>query len=422
MKKYSVAIIGCGSRGHDAYGAPIHRDKEHFDIVALCDKNEVRLKRSQEDFEVEANNCFLSEDEFFAEKRADILVVATLDQDHVRMAVKAMKLGYHLLLEKPISADKAELEELLAVQKEYDRKVIVCHVLRYAPAFVKVKELLDKGLIGRLIRIESLEQVGWWHQAHSYVRGNWRKGEETTPMIMAKCCHDLDLLQYYANSKCKTVYSTGGLDFFTKENQPEGAADRCADCKYIHDCPYSAEYIYVERWKKYCTPVYSWPYNVIDSSYPNTAESLRKAYENGPYGRCVFACDNDVVDNQSVSMDFVNGVRATLTMTAFTHDMGRVMTFHGTHGEIKFNESEDFISLEVFGKDKEVMKVSEIISENVKDSFGHGGGDVSLIETLYGSVSGTCASETSLENSVESHLMAIAAEESRKTGKPINIR
>lgn len=421
MKKFTVAIIGCGSRGHDAYGVPISNKKEQFEIVSVCDTNKIKLERSKEIFNLKADNCFLDVDEFFKVKRADILVIATLDQDHVWMSVKALELGYDILLEKPISSSRKELKILLKAQKKYKRHIMVCHVLRYAPAYIKVKEILNSGVIGRLIRIEAIEQVAYWHQAHSFVRGNWRNDKTTSPMIMQKCCHDLDLMQYYANSLCDSVFSVGDLAYFKIENQPSGAAKRCKDCKYIDTCPYSAEKIYVERWNKYSKPVNSWPYNVIDETRPNTAESLRRAYENGPYGKCVYACDNNVVDNQMVAMNFSNGVKATLTMTAFTEDMGRVMTFHGSHGEIKFNESEDTIELAIFGKEKEKIKISELITERVKDSFGHGGGDVSLLDTLYDTVSGKYISETSLERSVESHLIAIAAEKSRKSGKVIKI-
>lgn len=421
-KIYTVAIIGCGSRGHDAYGVPISKKKEQFEIVSVCDTNPIKLQQAKDDFRLKDENCFVNDQEFFKEKRADILIIATMDQDHVWMSIKALELGYDILLEKPISSSEKELKSLLQAQKKYGKHIMVCHVLRYAPAFVKVKEIIKSGVIGKLVRIESIEQVAYWHQAHSFVRGNWRNDKTTSAMIMQKCCHDLDLMQYYANSNCDSVFSSGDLTFFKKENQPEGAADRCKDCKYINTCPYSAERIYVERWNKYAQPVNSWPYNVVDETRPNTVESLRKAYEEGPYGRCVFACDNNVVDNQMVAMTFSNGVKATLTMTAFTEDMGRIMTFHGTYGEIKFNEAEDQIVLSVFGKEKEVMEVSKLISKNVKDSFGHGGGDVSLLDTLYDTVSDKCTSETSIERSVESHLMAIAAEKSRKTGKVVKIR
>ena len=264
---YTVAIIGCGSRGHDAYGVPIHKKKEQFKIVSVCDTNEIMLSHAKNDFEISDENAFLSDEQFLEKKRADILVIATPDRDHVRIAVRALELGYHLLLEKPITGSEEQLKELLEAQKKYDRRVIVCHVLRYAPAFMMVKDILDEGKIGKLVCIDALEQVAFWHQAHSFVRGNWRNSDLSSSMILQKCCHDLDLLQYYANAECDTVYSVGDLSFFNRDNQPEGAADRCADCKFIKTCPYSAENIYVGRWDR-ANRRTEWPYNVVDTTRP----------------------------------------------------------------------------------------------------------------------------------------------------------
>ena len=413
MKMFTVAVIGCGSRGF-CYGDYMFKQKEKFNIICACDISESKLVRAKKDWELETENLFLDEKEFFKQKRADVLVIATQDRDHVWQCVRALELGYDVLLEKPISPLKEELEELLAAQKKYGGKVVVCHVLRYAPGYVKVKELLDSGVIGKLIRIESIEQVSFWHQAHSFVRGNWRNDQETSAMIMQKCCHDLDLLQYYVGARCKSVYSAGSLKFFNRENQPEGAADRCAECGLIHDCPYSAENLYIERWKKMDKPTFRWPFNVVDSTNPNTEESLRKAYSNNQYGRCVFACDNNVVDNQAVMMSFENGVECTLTMTAFTADSGRRMVFHGTYGEIQLLDDVEEIKISVYGKDTVTVKMADLIGD---DEFSHGGGDALLIESLYDVLSNGSEAATGLAASVESHLIAIAAETSRKTGE-----
>ena len=331
-KVFTVSIIGCGSRGCDAYGKLFHEQKERFQIVSLCELREERLARFGREYEVSQENLFTDENLFFQKRRSDALVIATQDKDHVRMCLRAMELGYTVLLEKPITPDKQELKKLLEVKKRYNGRVLVCHVLRYAPAFVKVKELLKSGAIGRLVLIEAIEQVSFWHQAHSYVRGNWRREETTSPMILAKCCHDLDLLQYYAGARCKSVSSMGDLTYFTSKNAPEGAAKRCLKCRYIDTCPYSAKTIYIDEWEKKGCPENEWPYNVVTLAFPQTKKALTEAIETGPYGRCVFACDNDVVDHQQVSMTFENGVKATLTMTAFTAGGGRIMRFFGTTG------------------------------------------------------------------------------------------
>ena len=430
-KIFTVSIIGCGSRGVDAYGKCLFEMQDKFKILSICDVNPRKIEIAKEKWGIPVEQCFYSEEEFFKEKRSDALVIATQDKDHVRMCIKALELGYDILLEKPISPLEEEIYALYDAYKKHPQKVVVCHVLRYAPAFLKVKELLDNGEIGKLVCIDWLEQVAYWHQAHSYVRGNWKSAQTTSPMIMAKCCHDLDLLQFYAESACKTVYSVGDLTFFKKENQPQDAADRCADCKYLHDCTYSAENIYIGRWKK--DPDWTrekpeihdevrrqgWPYNVVDLSRPITEESLRAAYQSNGYGQCAFACGNDVVDHQTVLMQFENGVKANLTMTGFTALPGRKMTFHGTHGEIEMDEENDFIRLSRYGKGTQIIPISKIMKDAFREDFGHGGGDVMLVKDFYKALAGEVGLGTTLEKSIESHLMAIAAEKSRVSGKAV---
>lgn len=422
MKKYEVAIIGCGSRGRDAYGRIMHTEQEKWRIAALCDIDSEQLQRTATDFGVKQEDCFISEEEFFLKKRADVLVIATQDRDHVRMCCAALKLGYDVLLEKPISPVKEELSALLRAQKEYGGKVVVCHVLRYAPAFLKIKQFLDSGVIGKLVCIEALEQVGYWHHSHSFVRGNWRKESDTSPIILAKCCHDLDLLSYFVGSRCKDVYSVGGVRYFNRENQPQGAAERCFDCQYRDECIYSAERLYIERWKKFGSPENCWPFNVVDIHVPNTEAQLREAYKNGPYGQCVFACDNDVADHQTVTMHFDNDVVATLTLTGFTDKLGRRMVFHGTHGQIELNETTEKLILTPFGQEETVIDTATLVADLGEDSFGHGGGDVMIVRSLYDVLSQGARSDTSLEKSVESHWIALAAEESRKSGKAVRLQ
>lgn len=409
-KMFTVSIIGCGARGKDVYGSYMKKSPERYKIVALCDINRERLEMGKNDFGVGEENCFTDEDEFFKEKRSDILVIATQDKDHVRNCLKALRCGYDILMEKPITDDREECKKILEAQEKYGGKVLICHVLRYAPAFLKAAELIDSGKIGRLVAINSVEQVAYWHQAHSYVRGNWRRSEETTPMILAKCCNDLDLLQFYAKSPCKSISSVGDLTYFTEENAPEGAAERCTECKYIDTCPYSAKRLYVERWKN--TPNMLWPCTAITNERPLSEEVLTKAIKEGRFGRCVYHCDNNVVDHELTTMTFENGVKATLTMTAFTHTGGRIMTFYGTLGEVDLCEHENYIKLKQFGKEIETWNIKDL-SEG---GYGHGGGDTRLVNTLYDVLCGKSDNRTSLASSIESHLMGICAEESRLAG------
>lgn len=413
-KIVSVSIIGVGARGGEAYGRYLYKLKDKYRIVSLCDINEERLEKYGETFGVAQSDRFRDEDEFFAKKRSDLLLVCTLDQMHVRMAKRGLALGYDILLEKPISADPKELRELVECARKSGRVIMVCHVLRYTAAVNKLKEVLDSGAIGKVVSIDQTENVVFWHEAHSYVRGNWRRSEDTTPMIMAKCCHDLDLIQYFIGAKCRSVSSMGSLFYFRKENKPEGAADRCTKCKYVRTCPYSAERIYVDMWKnEFGAPENAAPMNVITDELPLTAQNLHKAIEEGPYGRCVFSCDNDVVDNQTTIMQFENGITATLKMEAFVKNGGRDIRFFGSDGELSLHEGEDKIVLKKYFGEDTVWKISELTD----DLEGHGGGDHRMLDKLYEILAeGNKQVDTSIENSEESHYMAIAAEESRLKG------
>ena len=410
-KIFTIAIIGVGARGSNAYGWQFNDAKDKFDIVALCDPLQERLDVYGKKFGVSEENCFLDEDEFFKEKRADVLVITTPDKCHVRHALKAFELGYDIMVEKPLSDDREECEALLAAQKKYGGKALVCHVLRYAPAFVKAKEFLNQGAIGKLVQIEALERVGYWHQAHSYVRGNWRNLECSAPMILSKCCHDLDLLQYYAGSKCTSVSSVGDLTYFKEENAPAGSTDRCATCPHIDTCAFSAKRIYIDKWHERDCPVDIWPFNVLTQA-PLTEDKLWKAIKEGPYGRCVFRCDNDVVDHQLTQMSFENGVKASLSMTGFTALGGRRIVFHGTEGEMVLDEIPNTLEVTHYANGTQKYDANQL----AEAGYGHGGGDIFIIRTLYDILCGKGGLETSLEASVESHLMGICAEESRIAG------
>lgn len=416
-KVFTVAVIGGGSRGLDSYAKFMVLSKK-FKIVSVCDIRQVRLDFAQSEYGVKPEDCYLDENEFFKVKRADCLIIATPDADHVRHCIKALEVGYDILLEKPITADKEEALKLLETQKKYGHKVVVCHVLRYAPAYVKVGNMIEEGAIGDLMDIHAIEQVSFWHIAHSYVRGNWRDSRTTSPMILAKCCHDMDLLQYYAKSKAKTVSSMGSLSFFNRAHQPKDASDRCETCKYIDTCPYSAKYVYVKRWENTNKPATMWPQNVVCTDYPLTEEKITKAYESGPYGRCVFACDNNVVDHQETNILFENGVTANLCMTGFTGSNGRIYKFHGTYGEIDLDEEAGHIVVKKYANETKVIRFDELPDV----SGGHGGGDAALVEAFYKALISDNELATTLEGSIESHLMSFAAEESRlKDGEVIHL-
>ena len=380
MKKaYTVAVIGCGGRGYTYASLLVKR--EEFDITAICDINPEQLVKINKIINLSTDAMFDSEQEFFKKKRADILVIATTDSHHVRQCILAMELGYDVLLEKPISDSKEEIEKLLNVQARTGKKVVVCHVMRYAAGIIKIEELLRKGIVGKLIAIDQSERVAYWHQAQAYVRLQ-KLNPDTYPTILAKCCHDLDLIQHFAGAACKSVSSIGDLSFFRPENAPEGAEERCLDCKYVDTCVYSAKRIYIDKWKKRGCPPFSWPYNKVSLINPTTEEDLYQGLKTKVQGECVFKCGVEsnphVVDNQMVLMQFENGVSATLKMV-FAANPGRLISLYGTEGEIVMDEVLNTLTIKEYDGETEVIKLSSL-------DFGgwsHGGGDAGLINDLY---------------------------------------
>ena len=413
--KITIAIAGLGSRGRTAYGAILLDMKDRAQVVAIADFDKTRCEIAQKEHNVKSENVFSSVEEMLSkEKLADAVLICTQDRDHVRHALMALDKGYDILLEKPVSPDLNELKSLVKKSKETGRKVLVCHVLRYTPFFQTIKKAIDSGRIGKVATVQALENVRYWHQAHSFVRGNWRRKDETSPMILAKCCHDLDYLIWLCGSKCKSVSSYGSLSYFKAECAPEGAALRCLDgCKAKANCPYDAEKIYLTN--KDTGVLHGnveWPVDVLSEN--PTEETIRAAIEKGPYGRCVFHCDNDVVDNQSVAMEMESGATVTLTMSAFTSIGGRTIKVMGTLGDIQGDMHDNIIKITEFGKESEIID----LGREEKDFAGHGGGDQMLIEEFVSLLEGGEVNNTvtTLEVSVESHLVALAAEESRLEG------
>ena len=248
---------------------------------------------------------------------ADVMVVATMERQHVGHAIPALRKGYHILMEKPISPDLDQCREILKGEKECPGRVIVCHVLRYTAFYNQLKELISGGRIGDVVSVCANENVGYWHQAHSFVRGNWRNSRESTSMILQKPCHDMDILTWLLGKRCKAVSSFGGTQLFKAERAPEGAALRCLDgCKAKENCPFDAEKIYITSPKTGRVHGDSWITSVL--SVENTVESTYKALREGPYGRCVYHCDNDVVDHQQTNLLMEDGSTVSFTMCAFT--------------------------------------------------------------------------------------------------------
>ena len=414
-KRFSVAILGAGARG-SMYGQEMQRLDDCYEIAAVCDINPRQLEKIQGLLGLSEDKLFSDEESFFAEKRADVMVIATFDKEHVRQSIRAMKQGYDILLEKPISDSREEIAELLKVQKETGKSVTVCHELRYGPAFEKVTELLREGAAGDVVAIDAMERVAYWHQAQAYVRIQSQVNDIAHPTILAKCSHDLDLVQHYAGAECDTVSSIGGLTLFRRENAPKDSTERCVDCPHAESCPYSAKRIYIDGWKKAGCPEFVWPYNKVSLKKPNTEEDLYNGICSSHFGRCVFRCgveeNKHVVDHQLVQMNFKNGVTATLKMV-FAGELGRRINIFGTYGEILLDEREERIEVLRYGEEKRIIEFKRL---NEGGHDGHGGGDARLVRHLYSVLTGSGENRTSLKESVECHLMGISAEESRLCG------
>ena len=408
--KITVAICGMGIRGAEAYASYQKIRPEEMQVVAVADPRPEQRELAVREFHVKPELCFASGEELLAQKRlADVLIIATQDTDHVRYALPALEKGYHLLVEKPISP---KLEECIALREkahECHRIVIVCHVLRYTQFYQKIFDLLNSGTIGKLETFHATENVAYWHFAHSFVRGNWRRSDLSSPVILAKSCHDMDIFRWLVGKPCLRVSSFGSLDWFRAENAPAGSAMRCLDCAAKENCPYDAEKIYIYNKKSgYRSGTRFWPLTVLCPE--PTEESLYEAMRTGPYGRCVYHCDNNVADHQVVNMEFADGVVGTFTMSAFTQDCYRTICLMGSMGEIEGNLEENAVYVRRFGQPEE-----RIALDPVSDEFaGHGGGDSRMMEYMCRLASnGWQDSLTSVDASVESHIMALAAEESR---------
>lgn len=412
MKKpITFAICGCGIRGLEAYASYQFNAPNDMKIVAAADPDPAKRDIVHEQFHVPYENIFETDVDLLAQDRlADVLIIATQDQDHVRQALLAMEKGYHILLEKPISPSPIECLQLEEKCRETNCLVVVCHVLRYTKFYQTIKNIISSGAIGELQTIDAIEHVAYWHFAHSYVRGNWRKEAEASPSILAKSCHDLDIIRWLMDAPCERIQSFGGLNVFTSEKAPDKAAKRCLDCPIQDSCPYDAEKIYISN------PASGirhkgkvWPLTVLDND-PNE-EKIYSALQDGPYGRCVYHSDNDVCDHQTVNMEFANRAKATFTMTAFTEECYRTIEVTGSLGQIVGNMESNEIELYRFGQEKEIIQLN--VSTN--EFAGHGGGDHAMMQELIELVSQDNRDAlTSVEKSVESHMLAFAAEASRK--------
>jgi len=403
----TLAIIGAGSRGA-GYATFATAFPGRAKVVAVAEPREDVRRAIARAHGIPADRQFASWEEAAAlPKFADAVVIATQDRMHTAPALAFAEKGWHILLEKPMAPTEAECQEIVGAVKRAGVHFAVGHVLRYTNYTRQLKAILQSGRLGRIASIQHLEPVGYWHQAHSFVRGNWRNTAASTFMLMAKSCHDLDWLRHLMAVPCRAVSSFGGLFHFRPENKPAGAADRCLDCAVAADCAFDARRFYLDRLHRGQT---GWPLDVL-VPVPTEAAVL-DALRYGPYGRCVYASDNDVVDHQVVNLEFATGATASFTMTAFTEAAPRQTKVFGTRGELSGDGRTltifDFLTRETEKIDTEAVAAPGVLA-------GHGGGDFGLMDAFVGAIESGDASRilSGPDETLESHRMVFAAERSR---------
>lgn len=411
-KPVTAIVIGAGARGITYAGYALQYPKS-LTIVGVSDIDEARKLSIAENHKIQAKNQFADWSEVFKKKKfADAVIIATPDDLHYEPCMKALEMGYDVLLEKPVAQTAQECLDIARQAKKYDRMVGICHVLRYAPYFIALKDVLDTGKIGEVVSVQHFEAIRFHHFAHSYVRGNWHDSKQTTPIILAKSCHDLDLIRWMLNKKCEQVSAFGDLTLFKSENAPKGSADRCLNCSVESKCPYSAVKIYLKERK------YLYVFDMPEDKSLHERFLIEKL-KTTDYGRCVYRCQNDQCDHYVMNMKFEGGLTAGFNMEALTSYGGRHTRIMGTKGDIVGNMKQftvtDFLT-------NKKMLWNEDISD-LPGYEGHAGGDWGIMKDFVLAVSNHDNKylSSTIDVSIESHVMGFRAEESRLGGKIVNI-
>ncbi len=400
----TAITLGAGARGN-VYGGYALAYPDELNIVGVAEPVPLRNERYTAKHNIPESNRFDTWERVFERpKFADAVIITTPDNLHYGPCMAALKAGYDVLLEKPIAPTEKECRDILSLARQTGRIVAVCHVLRYAPYFVQLREIIHSGAIGELVSIQHLEPIEHIHMSHSYVRGNWHDRHATTPIILAKSCHDLDILRWLVGKPCKDIVAMGGLKWFRKENAPAGSTARCLDgCAVEDTCPYSAMKIYYRN--------RTWTY-VFDLPEDNNlqGEAILEALRTTNYGRCVYRMDNNQEDHYVSTMRFEGDVTAAFSMEAFSGYSGRRTRVMGSMGDIVGDM--DVFTLTDFRTGK------KSVYEAGGDG-GHGGGDWRLARDWVQAVSQQNPSllTSTIDASIESHLMGFMAEKSRETGR-----
>lgn len=408
MEKVKVALIGAGQRGKDIYGEYALNHPENIEFVAVAEPNEIKRKEFSQKHNISSEYQFNSwEPMLEKDKFCDAMIITTPDNTHYGPAKLALKKDYHILLEKPMSNNVQEIMEIGRLAKKKNNVFLICHVLRYTPFFSTIKNIIDSGEIGEVQSIQHSENIGYFHFAHSFVRGNWRNSDESSPLILQKSCHDMDILLWLTGQRCKKVSSFGHLSHFNKANKPEGSTDRCLTCKVESECPYSALKIYYPNIGK-------WPTTVV--SEIQTKEAVTKSLESRSYGRCVYNCDNNVMDHQGTVLEFDNGTIATFHLSAFSNKVHRTIRVMGTKGEIIGDDSKNEIEYQIFDSNtRKVINPKVVVG-------GHGGGDTGIMNEFISLIKEGGEGLATADKSVESHMIAFAAEEARLNNRVVDLK
>jgi predicted dehydrogenase len=385
-------------------------------VVGVAEPRDFYRQRIADTYDLPDQNVYTDWRQAAGRARfADAVIIATQDAMHAEPAEIFAGLGYAMLLEKPMAPNEADCHRITQAAKNNHILFGVCHVMRYTTYTRTMKQMLDDGAVGEVVSIQHLEPVGYWHMAHSFVRGNWRNEAESSSMLLAKSIHDLDWIRYMVGSECRSLASFGTLKHFRRDQQPAGASERCLDCAVEAACPYSAKKIYLGMLAQGRT---GWPVDVVAPE--PTLASLTAALRSGPYGRCVYACDNDVVDNQVVNMLFAEDKTAAFTMTGFTHSGQRKTRIFGTRGELtgdgEIIDHLDFLTDETRRVDTRLIGDPSMLG-------GHGGGDYGLMDAF---ITAVAAQDPRFilsgpDESLETHRMVFAAEKARREHSVVDL-
>jgi predicted dehydrogenase len=415
-KILSVAFIGCGARGQ-MYSELAAEMKDKFRIVAAADPVKERVERIKELSNPDDFKTFNSAEELFAHPRlADILVISTQDSSHFENCKKAIELGYDILLEKPVATQPNEIFELEKYAQGKKSRVMVCYVLRFNPAYIKVKEIISSGMLGDIVSMNYVCGVSPWRMAHSFVRGHWAVMEESAPTILAKACHDTDMIQWLLGRKCLSLSSYGALNHFTPANAPKGAPIHCVEgCEAAEWCIYNALRYAGDKKQPWLPQIY-------DKTGTAGKEEILEWLKTSPWGRCVYRCGNNALDHQVVSMLFEENITCTFTMTAF--ETGRHIEIYGTKGVLKGGAAyRDLFKSEITfipynGEVKTFNVTGKMDSVRLRHER-----DKRLIEKLYSEMVKPAGEEinSSLSDSIQSHIIAFAAEKARLNNCVVNI-